>query len=52
VLTTRRAEIAKLCLAKEAEIFEEFLEGIDERSLLVFSEVLSKIQSNTIEKIS
>jgi DNA-binding MarR family transcriptional regulator len=47
VLTKKGVEIVKLCLAKEAEIFEEFLEGIDDQSLAVFSEVLTKIQSNS-----
>jgi DNA-binding MarR family transcriptional regulator len=47
ILTKKGAEVVNRCLDKEAEIFEEFLEGIDEPSLAVFSDVLSKIQNNS-----
>jgi DNA-binding MarR family transcriptional regulator len=45
-LTEKGSEVLGQCMVKEAEIYEKILEGIDDQSLEVFSEALSRIQMN------
>lgn len=48
-LTGKGREALNKCFEREAEIIGEILEGVDDRSVAVFSEVLSKIQANSNE---
>lgn len=48
-LTMIGTEALAQCLESEAKIVGEILEGVDEKSIAVFSEVLSRILTNSRE---